>query len=142
MKHGKLLGYWLCVGLILMGQEQLQRWGIDPKTGHWRSFLAHNWMRFALREVIVYAQLWVGYLLLRARYAEVVSLRNMFVITTVGLDVLFLLVAAIRGNHPEFQPLIRTYNQLNYSLGSGVLVVFFYGLGLVKFSSQAPNSSS
>jgi len=84
----------------------------------------------------------VGYLLLRARYAEVVSLRNMFVITTVGLDVLFLVVAAIRSNYPEFQPLIRTYNQLNYSLGSGVLVVFFYGLGLVKFSSQASNSSS
>lgn len=142
MKHGKLLGYWLCVGLILMGQEQLQRWGIDPKTGHWRSFLAHNWMRFTLREVIVYAQLWVGYLLLRARYADVVSLRKMFVITTVGLDVLFLVVAAIRSNYPEFQPLIRTYNQLNYSLGSGILVVFFYGFGLVKFSSQASNSSS
>lgn len=137
MTKYKTAGLWLCVALILVLQEQVKRWGIDPTVGQWKGWLAKNWVRFAFREFIVYAQLLVGYALLNARFKPLSALRKMFLATTVGLDLLFLGIAALRGFYPQWEPLIKLYNQLNYSLGSGILVVLFYGLGKVNKGAQS-----
>jgi hypothetical protein len=136
------IGYWLLIGALVLAQEQWQRWGIDPKSGQWKGYLQWPMLRLGLRECIVYFQLIVGYLFLKAKYPQALVLQRMFIVLTIGFDALFLIVAALRQFVVDFSALLRVYNQLYYSLGSGLLFVFFYGMGKLGFDKNSAHSDS
>ncbi len=122
------------LGLVLAGTLDIFQYWLgftfyDEVKQQWLSPFQHAWIRFGIREIVVYVNLWVGYSLLRRIHPHT-PLPIFFAILTIVLDLFFVLSGILRMLFPHFLPLVKQYSNLYYYLNTGILFVFFHALGL------------
>lgn len=122
--------YGIMVAAILgIAQEWMGHIYYDELTQQWQSPLNKSWIRFGIREAVIYLNLWVGYRMLKRLHPNT-PLPAFFAIFTIALDLFFVCSGALRLFYPNFLPLVKQYGNLFYYLTTGILFVFFHALGI------------
>jgi hypothetical protein len=125
------LNFWVGVGVAsTLGilQEWLGFAFYNEKLQLWVYPFNHTALRFGIRELVVYVNLFTGFYCLKKAYPHT-PLPQFFAIITITIDVVFIVVGVMRLLYPTLPALTNRYGELFYYLTTGILFVFFYGLG-------------
>lgn len=125
------LTFWVGVGVAFaMGifQEWLGFAFYNEKLQAWVYPFNHPALRFGIRELVVYVNLFTGFYCLKKAYPNT-PLPQFFAIITIAIDLVFIGFGLLRLIFPTFSIFTNRYGELFYYLATGILFVFFYGLG-------------
>ena len=115
----------LVIEVIASVQGVLVVYYYDKTTGLYTGLFGKAWVRFALREVLIYINVTIGYWSLRRLYpSQGISL--LFVVTTICLDLIFTATGLFRYFGWDFLAAVDAYFTVFKFIGSG-LVYLFYG---------------
>ena len=116
----------LVIEVIASVQGVLVVYYYDKTTGLYTGLFGKAWVRFALREVLIYINVTIGYWSLRRLYpSQGISL--LFVVTTICLDLIFTATGLFRYFGWDFLAAVDAYFTIFKFIGSG-LVYLFYGV--------------
>ena len=119
--------------LIAASLGILQEWlgfaFYDEQSQKWTPPFHLSWLRFGIRETVVYINLWVGYQMLKRLHPDT-PLPVFFAIFTIVLDIFFVFSGLLRLLLDDFTPLVKQYGNLFYYLTTGILFLFFHALGV------------
>jgi hypothetical protein len=100
----------------------------NEKLQAWVYPFNHPALRFGIRELVVYVNLFTGFYCLKKAYPNT-PLPQFFAIITIAIDLVFIGFGLLRLLFPTFSIFTNRYGELFYYLATGILFVFFYGLG-------------
>lgn len=130
--------FYLTLGVILflqIGQEWLRSLYFDSRLGVWSPPFDRVYVRFLLREIIVYANVCMGYLQFK-RMGVAAQIPSLFAVCCVVLDGLFILSGGLRLLLPTNTFLLAKYGESFGYINSGILFVFCFGLHFILKETQ------
>jgi hypothetical protein len=125
------LNFWIGVlvaATLGISQEWLGHAYYDELSAQWMRPFHQPWLRFAIREWVVYVNLFTGYKLLKRMHPGT-PIPQLLAIFTIALDALFILSGISRLLFPNLSQLVIRYGDLYYYLTTGILFVFFHAMG-------------
>lgn len=125
----------LVIEVIASVQGVLVVYYYDKATGLYTGFFGKAWVRFALREVLIYINVTIGYWSLRRLYpSQGISL--LFVVTTICLDLIFTATGLFRYFGWDFLAAVDAYFTIFKFIGSGLVYLFYGVLGMITVTRE------
>jgi hypothetical protein len=102
----------------------------DKTTGLYQGLFGRAWVRFALREVLIYINVSIGFVSLKRLFPGE-GMAFLFVITTVVLDFIFTATGVFRYFGWDYLAAVDAYFTIFKFIGSGLVYLFYGMLGLI-----------
>lgn len=125
----------LLIEVIASLQGVLVVYFYDRTTGLYTGLFGKAWVRFALRELLIYINVSIGFLSLR-RLFPTHGIAFLFVVTTVCLDLIFTATGLFRYFGWDFLAAVDAYFTIFKFIGSGLVYLFYGMLGLIGVLKQ------
>lgn len=120
----------LLIEVIASVQGVLLVYFCDKSTGLYTGFFGKAWVRFALREVLIYINVTIGYWSLQRLYPRQ-GISLLFVVSTICLDLIFTATGLFRYFGCDFLAAIDAYFTVFKFIGSGLVYLFYGVLGMI-----------
>lgn len=120
----------LLIEVIASVQGVVVLYWYDKTTGLYQGLFGRAWVRFALREVLIYINVSIGFLSLKRLFPHD-GMAFLFVITTVVLDLIFTATGVMRYLGFDTLATVDAYFTIFKFIGSGMVYLFFGMLGLI-----------
>ncbi len=125
----------LLIEVIASVQGVLVVYFYDRTTGLYTGLFGKAWVRFALRELLIYINVSIGFLSLRRLFPKQ-GIGFLFVVTTVCLDLIFTATGLFRYFGWDFLAAVDAYFTIFKFIGSGLVYLFYGMLGLIGVLKQ------
>jgi hypothetical protein len=125
----------LLIEVIASVQGVLVVYFYDRTTGLYTGLFGKAWVRFALRELLIYINVSIGFISLRRLYPTQ-GIAFLFVVTTVFLDLIFTATGLFRYFGWDFLAAVDAYFTIFKFIGSGLVYLFYGMLGLIGVLKQ------
>ncbi len=125
----------LLIEIIASVQGVLVVYFYDRTTGLYTGLFGKSWVRFALRELLIYINVSIGFLSLRRLFPRQ-GIAFLFVVTTVCLDLIFTATGLFRYFGWDFLAAVDAYFTIFKFIGSGLVYLFYGMLGLIGVLKQ------
>ncbi len=125
----------LLIEVIASVQGVLVVYFYDRTTGLYTGLFGKAWVRFALRELLIYINVSIGFISLRRLFPKQ-GIGFLFVVTTVCLDLIFTATGLFRYFGWDFLAAVDAYFTIFKFIGSGLVYLFYGMLGLIGVLKQ------
>jgi hypothetical protein len=125
----------LLIEVIASVQGVLVVYFYDRTTGLYTGLFGKAWVRFALRELLIYINVSIGFISLRRLFPRQ-GIGFLFVVTTVCLDLIFTATGLFRYFGWDFLAAVDAYFTIFKFIGSGLVYLFYGMLGLIGVLKQ------
>ncbi len=120
----------LLIEVIASVQGFVVLYWYDKTTGLYQGLFGRAWVRFTLREVLIYINVSIGFVSL-SRLFPGEGMAFLFVITTVVLDFIFTATGVLRYFGWDHLAAVDAYFTIFKFIGSGLVYLFYGMLGLI-----------